>query len=165
MLRIDSPAPDFELQLHNGLRFRLSDQTGQKYVILYFYPRDFTWGCTKEGCLFADHILEIESLDAVLIGINNESVEQHRKFAEKYRFPFALASDPHLEVCHNYRASWLGGKAIRRVTYIINKNRMIKGIAHHELLIDRHWKHVKRVLVRLREDEALRTYNRKAWNL
>ena len=165
MLRIGTYAPDFELKLHTGLRFHLSDQEGSKNVVLYFYPRDFTWGCTKEGCLFADHIREIESMDAVLVGVNGESVEHHRSFAEQYRFPFALASDPQLEVCRNYRALWLNSKAIRRATYVIDKRRTIRGVAHHELLIDRHWSYVKRVLSQIHDDENMRTYNRKAWDL
>lgn len=165
MLRIGTYAPDFELKLHTGLRFNLSDQLGVKNVVLYFYPRDYTWGCTKEGCLFADHIREIESMDAVLLGVNGESVEQHRTFADEYRFPFPLASDPHLEVCRNYRALWLGSKAIRRVTYVIDKRRVIRGVAHHELLIDRHWSYVKRILGQIRDEDAMKAYNRKAWDL
>lgn len=165
MLRIGTQAPDFELRLHNGLRFRLSDQSGIKNVVLYFYPKDFTWGCTKEGCIFAEHVKEIETQDAVLIGINAESLDRHRAFAQQHRFPFALASDPHLEVCRNYRALWLGGKAVRRVTYVIDRQRIIRGVAHHELLIDKHWQYVKRVLSQLHEDEEQRSYNRKAWNL
>ena len=165
MLRIGTYAPDFELKLHTGMRFHLSDQRGLKNVVLYFYPRDYTWGCTKEGCMFADHIREIEAMGAVLIGVNGESLEQHRTFAEEYRFPFPLASDPRLEVCRNYRALWLGSKAVRRVTYVIDKQLMVRGVAHHELLIDRHWSYVKRILAQVGDEEATRSYNRKAWDL
>lgn len=165
MLRIGTYAPDFELRLHNGLRFHLSDQRGTKNVVLYFYPKNHTWGCTREGCLFAHHIREIEALDAVLVGVNGETLEEHRAFAEAYRFPFPLASDTRLEVCRNYRALWLGSKAIRRVTYVIDKQLVVRGVAHHELLIDKHWSYVKRILTHLREEETVRAYNRKAWEL
>ena len=165
MLRIGDKAPDFEVRLHNGLRFRLSDQLGERNVILYFYPKNFTWGCTVEGCLFTDHIEAIRAMGAEIIGINNDSIESHRQFVRKYDFAFPLACDPTLEVCRNYRALWLNGLAIRRVTYIIDKRGIVRGKAHYELLIKKHWDSVVRTLTQLHEDDQLRVYNRKAWNL
>ncbi|MBF8249229.1 MAG: Thiol peroxidase, Bcp-type [Bacteroidetes bacterium] len=165
MVRIGSVAPDFEVKLHTGVRFRLSDQRGERIVVLYFYPRDFTWGCTKEGCMFAEHIQEIKKLDATVIGINGQSLADHKKFAKQYNFPFPLGSDPDLSVCRNYRVLWLRGLAIRRATYIIDKHQTVRGVAHHEFLIDRHWKYVLRVLKGLKEEEEIKTFNRQAWDL
>ncbi|MGB2867315.1 MAG: peroxiredoxin [Bacteroidota bacterium] len=165
MLNIGDRAPDFELRLHTGVRFRLSDQRGERNVVLYFYPKDFTWGCTKEGCLFTEHIEKIHELDTEIIGVSGDSLEVHKKFAREYGLAFPLASDPKLEVCRNYRALWLRGVAIRRITYVIDKRSIIRGIAHHELLIDRHWKHVVRVLTELKEEETIKAYNKQAWDL
>ena len=165
MLRIGDKAPDFDLKLHTGHRFRLSDQYAERNVVLYFYPKNFTWGCTKEGCLFTKHIEEIRQLDAEIVGINDDSVEHHRSFVKQYDFAFPLASDPTKEVCRNYRALWLNGVAIRRVTYIIDKRGLVRGVAHYELLIRKHWDSIVRTLKELREEERIRTYNRKAWNL
>ncbi len=165
MLRIGEKAPDFEVKLHTGVRFRLSDQRDERNVVLYFYPKDFTWGCTKEGCLFAGHIQEIRSLNALIIGVNGDGMETHRKFAKEYNFPFPLGSDPDLEVCRNYRVLWMRGIAVRRVTYIIDKKQYVRGVAHHELLIERHWKYILRTLRQLKEEQDVEEYNRQAWNL
>jgi peroxiredoxin len=99
------------------------------------------------------------------VGINNDSTENHRQIAKSVNIAFALASDPTLEVCRNYRALWLNGLAIRRITYIIDKRGIVRGMAHHELLVQQHWNHVVRTLQELNEDEQIRTFNRKAWNL
>lgn len=165
MLRIGDRAPNFEVKLHTGVRFRLSDQRDERNVVLYFYPKDFTWGCTKEGCLFASHIQEIRNLNAMIIGVNSDDLEKHKEFAKEYNFPFPLGSDPELEICRNYRVLWLRGVAVRRVTYIIDKKQTIRGVAHHELLIERHWRYILRTLKQLKEEEATAQYNRQAWNL
>ena len=165
MLKVGDTAPDFEIKLHTGVRFRLSDQRGQRNVVLYFYPKDFTWGCTKEGCLFASHIHEISRLNAIIIGINGDSLESHKRFANEYNFPFPLGSDDDLGISRTYRVLWLRGIAVRRVTYIIDVAQNIRGVAHHELLIDRHWNYVVRTLKELHGVEEIRNYNRQAWNL
>ena len=158
-------APDFEIRLHSGLRFRLSDNRGERNVVLFFFPREGTWTGTREVEVFARHMKDLESYDAVLLGVNNAQPEEHRTFAEQNRLPIYLGSDPELEVCRNYRVLWLGSKAIRRVTYIIDKNLIVQGVAHHELLVERHWTHVRRVLETLGEESRIASYNRKAHNL
>lgn len=159
-MTIGDLAPDFQLPLHTGEEFRLSNYRGRKNVVLYFYPRDFTWGCTKEGCLFSSNIREIEQMGALIIGISADTIDSHRKFAEENNFVFPLASDEHMEVCRNYRTLWLRGLAIRRMTYIIDKQGIIRGKTHHELLIDRHWNYVLRVLNELDDHDSIRQYNR-----
>ena len=165
MLPIGALAPDFELPLHTGDTFHLSSHRKKHHVILYFYPKDFTWGCTQEGCLFSEHLKTIQSLEGVVVGINSDSLELHRSFAEHYNLGFPLASDTHLEVCRNYRALWLRGFAIKRITYVIDKRGIIQGKAHHELLIDKHWEYVLRTLNELYQNDQARTYNRKYWDL
>ncbi|MBI5463549.1 MAG: peroxiredoxin [Ignavibacteriales bacterium] len=160
MLRIGDIAPDFELRLHNGHRFRLSDQRGERNVVLYFYPKDFTLGVTKASELFSSHIEEIGRLNATVIGISGDTLENHRRFAKTYELAFPLASDPKLIVCRNYRAVWLLGMAMKKITYVIDLKGRIRAIAHHELLVKRHWDHVLRVLRQIQEES---TYSDKSW--
>lgn len=153
-MRVGEVAPDFQLPLNTGEDFRLSLQRGKKNVVLYFYPRDFTRGCTREGCLFSSHIKEIERLEAIIIGISADPVESHRDFVRKYNLAFALASDAGMTVSKQYGAQWLYGIAIRRLTYVIDKEGIIRGKTHHEVRINRHWDYVRGVL---RELEVTRT--------
>ncbi len=148
-MRVGEMAPEFQLPLNTGDNFRLSQYRGTKNVVLYFYPRDFTAGCTKEGCLFTSHIREIERLGAVIIGISADSIESHRNFVLEYKLAFPLASDMQMSVCKDYDALWLFGIAIRRLTYVIDKEGFVRGRIHHELRINRHWDDVLRVLRKL----------------
>ncbi len=154
-MTIGDQAPDFELPLENGERFRLSDFRAKKNVVLYFYPRDFTWGCTKEGCTFSSHFAEIVKLNAVIVGISSDSVELHRTFSAQYHFPFPLASDEEMVVCRLYDAERIWGKAARRMTYVVDRNGIIRGKAQFEILIDRHWEYVAKILRELNTDEAM----------
>jgi thioredoxin-dependent peroxiredoxin len=153
-MRVGEVAPDFQLPLNTGEDFRLSLQRGSKNVVLYFYPRDFTWGCTREGCLFSSHIKEIERLEAIIIGISADRLESHRDFVREYNLAFALASDAGMTVSKQYGAQRLYGIAIRRLTYVIDKEGIIRGKTHHEVRINRHWDYVLGVL---RELEVTRT--------
>jgi len=118
-------APDFELESDGGESVRLSDYRG-KPVILYFYPKDNTPGCTKEACDIRDAWGEFERRGAVVLGISADSVSSHERFKEKYRLPFTLLSDPEHEVIERYGA-WkpkrLAGKSflgIVRSTFLID---------------------------------------------
>jgi peroxiredoxin Q/BCP len=97
------PAPAFTLADADGKRISLGDFAG-KNVILYFYPKDDTPGCTKEACGFRDGWKEIQKLDAVVIGVSADGGESHRKFAAKYKLPFPLLSDPDRKVMQKYGA-------------------------------------------------------------
>lgn len=101
MLEIGTKAPDFTLPNQDGKEVSLSDFLGKK-VILYFYPRDNTPGCTKQACAFAQANEELEQLGAAVIGISKDSAASHRKFADKYELPFLLLSDPELKVIQQY---------------------------------------------------------------
>ena len=101
MLEIGSAAPDFTLPDQNGKMHSLSDYKGQK-VILYFYSKDMTSGCSKQACGFAELYPQFREKDAVIIGISKDTVASHKKFEEKYGLPFTLLSDPDLEVIRAY---------------------------------------------------------------
>lgn len=148
-MRVGDEAPDFQLPLHTGEVARLSQYRGKKNVVLYFYPKDFTSGCTKEGCLFSSHTEEINRLETVIIGISADTLESHKAFAREYKLAFALAADVKKTVCRIYGALWFGGIAIRRLTYIIDKKGIIRGKTRHEFRIERHWEYVRTVLTEL----------------
>ena len=101
MLAIGTKAPDFTLPDQNGKMHSLSDWKGQK-VILYFYSKDMTSGCTKQACGFAELYPQFREKDAVVIGISKDTVASHKKFEEKYGLPFTLLSDPELKTIQAY---------------------------------------------------------------
>lgn len=130
MLEVGSMAPDFELPDQNGNKHRLSDYRGKK-VILYFYPKDNTSGCTKQACGFADRYPQITEKGAVVLGVSRDSVLSHKKFEQNYTLPFSLLSDPGLEVIKAY-GIWQEKKNYGRVTmgvvrstYLIDENGVI----------------------------------------
>jgi peroxiredoxin Q/BCP len=100
-LKAGDMAPDFELPSDEGVQFRLSSLRGRK-VILYFYPKDDTPGCTKQACSFRDAYADLESVDAVVVGVSPDSPDSHVKFKRKYRLPFTLLSDPDHSVASQY---------------------------------------------------------------
>ena len=130
MLNIGQIAPDFELPDQNGDMHRLSDYRGQR-VVLYFYPRDNTPGCTKQACGFGDRYPQIREKGAVVLGVSKDSVASHKKFEEKYGLPFTLLSDPELSVIQAYDV-WKEKKnygkvsmGVVRTTYLIDEKGII----------------------------------------
>ena len=130
MLPINTPAPDFELPDQNGEPRRLSDYRGQK-VILYFYPRDMTSGCTKQACSFRDLMPQFREKGAVILGVSRDSVASHKKFEEAHGLPFPLLSDPELTVIQTYDV-WKEkmsfgkpGMGVVRSTYLIDEDGII----------------------------------------
>lgn len=119
-------APDFTLQDKDGNEVSLSHFLGKK-VVLYFYPKDNTPGCTRQACAFAAHYQEFRQRDVVVIGISKDSVASHSKFAEKYNLPFILLSDPELQAIRAYgvwQEKKLYGKTsmgVVRTTFIIDE--------------------------------------------
>ena len=133
MLEAGMQAPDFMLPDQNGTMVRLSDFRGQK-VIVYFYPKDQTPGCTKEACAFGTSYPRYESLGIPVIGISKDSVASHKKFAEKYNLPFILVSDTELEAIRSYdvwQEKKLYGKVsmgVVRTTYLIDEEGQIEKV-------------------------------------
>ena len=130
MLDVGMKAPDFTLHDQNGQLIRLSDFLGKK-VVLYFYPKDNTPGCTRQACAFAASYEAFKALDVVVIGVSKDSVISHAKFAAKHDLPFILLADPELEAIKAYdvwQEKKLYGKVnmgIVRTTYVIDENGVI----------------------------------------
>jgi peroxiredoxin Q/BCP len=127
-LKVGDTAPDFSLLDEHGLPVSLKDFRGKKVVVLYFYPKDFTSGCTAEACSFRDNYKPIQDKGAVVIGVSLDSVESHSKFSEKHNLPFAILSDKNKEVAKAYGVLGVGGFLTKRVTFIINKDGKITHI-------------------------------------
>lgn len=133
MLEAGIKAPDFKLKDKDGNEVSLSDFKNKK-VVVYFYPRDNTPGCTKQACAFRDNYEEFQNKDVVVIGISKDSVKSHSNFAQKHELPFILLSDPELEAIQAYdvwQEKKLYGKVsmgVVRTTYIIDKNGMIEKV-------------------------------------
>jgi peroxiredoxin Q/BCP len=122
LLSIGAHAPEFSLQDHTGTIRTLSDYKGS-YVVVYFYPKDDTPGCTKEACMIRDMYDEYAQNGIVVLGISKDSPESHIKFKEKYELPFTLLSDPGQSTIQAYGAS--GTLFNKRITYIIDPEGVI----------------------------------------
>lgn len=133
MLEVGKKAPDFSLYNQDDKKISLKDFLGKK-VILYFYPKDDTSGCTKEACSFRDNIPQFSKADAVILGISPDSVKSHKKFSEKYKLPFDLLADEEKKVIEKYgvwkEKSMYGRKymGVVRTTFIIDKKGKLKKI-------------------------------------
>jgi peroxiredoxin Q/BCP len=130
MLEVGTKAPDFTLPDQNGQMHSLSDYLGQK-VILYFYPKDMTAGCTKQACAFGELYPQFREKGAVVLGVSKDSVASHKRFEEKHGLPFTLLSDVDREVIQAYDV-WKEKKnygkvsmGVLRTTYLIDENGII----------------------------------------
>ena len=138
MLKKGSQAPDFEGELDDGGTFRLSDLRGKKNVVLYFYPKDFTPGCTREACMFQENYAEVEQYDAVIVGVSADAADSHRAFRAKHGLGFPLIADTNKKIAKAYDAKGFLGLIAVRVTYVIDKTGLIRSVIRHDLAIGRH---------------------------
>ncbi|WP_394966492.1 thioredoxin-dependent thiol peroxidase [Candidatus Allofournierella merdipullorum] len=133
MLEVGMKAPGFTLQDQDGREVSLADFLGKK-VVLYFYPKDSTPGCTRQACAFAGSLSEIKAQGAVVLGVSKDSVASHRKFADKYGLPFTLLSDPQLEAIQAYgvwQEKKLYGKVsmgVVRTTFLIDEEGTVTAV-------------------------------------
>ena len=152
MLEIGTKAPDFTLPDINENLVSLNDFKG-KNIVLYFYPKDNTSGCTKEACNFRDDFPDFKKLKAVILGISPDSVESHKKFFDKYELPFSLLSDEKKQVHEKYgvwkEKSMYGRKymGVERSTFIIDKTGKVRKIFRKVKVAD----HNKEVMEALKE--------------
>jgi len=156
MLKEGMKAPDFALPDQNGEHVKLSDLKN-KWIVLYFYPKDMTPGCTTEACNFQEVLPALNDSDAVVLGISKDSVERHKKFSGKYNLSFKLLSDAVSDVCETYgvwQKKKLYGKeymGIVRSTFIINPQGKIVKV-YPKVKVKEHHREVLEDLSRLRNN-------------
>ena len=127
LLAIGDAAPDFRLPTEDGSYIALSNFLGKKNLVVYFYPKDFTTGCTAEACRFRDSYESFKDLGAEVIGISSDSQDSHRDFSQRYHLPFILLSDADGSVRKAYEVKKTLGLFAGRVSFVIDK----KGIIRH----------------------------------
>jgi peroxiredoxin Q/BCP len=123
--QLGSPAPEFKLQDQSGKSHQLKDYRG-KWVVLYFYPKDMTPGCTTQACEFRDNIFAFRDAGAVVLGISVDDVESHKKFSEKNSLPFPILADPTRETARRYDVMSFTGFAKRETFLIDPQGRVVK---------------------------------------
>lgn len=134
MLKVGDKAPEFKLQSNSGEEVSLSQFLWNKDVVLYFYPKDNTSGCTKEACSFRDNLDQFDKKDTVILGVSPDSVKSHQNFIQKQNLNFTLLSDPDHELAEAYgvwgEKSMYGKKymGILRSTFVIGKDGIIKNV-------------------------------------
>ncbi|MBI1390717.1 MAG: thioredoxin-dependent thiol peroxidase [bacterium] len=153
-VEVGKAAPAFSLPASNGKKVSLKDFKGEKQVVLYFYPKDDTPGCTREACAFRDNKKSFDEADAVILGVSRDGLASHDKFIQKFELPFLLLSDEKEEVCNKYEVikekNMYGKKSIgiERSTFVIGKDGKIKKI-FRRVKVDGH---AEKVLAALKEE-------------
>jgi peroxiredoxin Q/BCP len=142
-VQIGDRAPDFELPGLSGKRVKLSDFVGKKTIVLYFYPKDETPGCTKEACSFRDAYEDFSGAGAEVIGVSADDVATHESFAAHHRLPFVLASDADGRARKAYGVKKTLGLFAGRVTYVIDREGVVRDVFESQL---RFLEHVRRAL-------------------
>jgi thioredoxin-dependent peroxiredoxin len=131
-------APDFALQSANGETVRLSDFLGKKNVVLYFYPKDESKGCTAEACAFRDSYQDFKDAGAEVIGVSNDSVKSHQGFATHHQLPFMLLSDQSGTLRKRYGVPAVMGFIPGRVTYVIDKDGIVRHVFNSAINMNAH---------------------------
>lgn len=128
-LKVGDVVPSFQAKASNGILFESSTIVGQKPVVLYFYPKDDTPGCTQQACSFRDMYEDFTELGAEVIGVSGDSIASHEKFADKYQLPFTLLSDSDKKIRNMFGVpTALFGLIPGRVTYVLDENGIIRFI-------------------------------------
>lgn len=150
-LAIGSQTPTFELQNQFGQTFNIDSVVGKKNLVIYFYPKDDSPGCTKEACSFRDQYAVFNDADAMIIGISAQSVESHAEFAKKHHLNYTLLSDPDNKVRSLFGVHGnLAGLIPGRVTFVINKEGKIVYVFNSQLEAEKHVDEALRILQQLK---------------
>ncbi len=154
-LSIGAQAPDFSAETHDGVALQLSEILEHSAVVLFFYPRDFTPGCTAEACAFRDDYTDFVEAGATVIGVSADSGESHRRFAQHHNLPFALISDADGALRKAYGVDKVWGVLPGRVTFVIDRQRVVRNVFDSALFARRHSGDALSMVARLlREDSA-----------
>ncbi len=148
-VNVGDAAPEFDLSDSSGKRVRLSDFRGKKSVVLYFYPKDDTPGCTKEACSFRDQYEALKDAGAEVIGVSSDSEASHQKFATKHKLPFTLVADAGGAVRKRYGVRATLGILPGRVTFVIDREGIVRHVFNSQLQATKHVDEALGVLKRL----------------
>lgn len=154
MLKAGSRAPEFILPDTDGIETSLSDLLQNGTLILYFYPADFTPGCTKEACSIRDIHNDIQSVGLQVVGISPQDEDSHRRFRDEHNLPFILLSDPGKVAIKMYEVDGPFGVGVRRATFLINQDRTIRDAMLADVRIGRHKAFIEKAVI-LRETAGL----------
>ncbi|WP_093713179.1 peroxiredoxin [Actinacidiphila alni] len=149
MLQVGTKAPDFTLPDQSGKPVSLGDFLGEKVVVLYFYPKDNTRGCTTEACTFRDSYESFTDAGAEVIGVSSDSVATHEQFAGAHGLPFVLLADTDKAVRKQYGATSLGGVMPGRVTFVIDREGVIRHAFSSQMNIGGHIEDALKVVKQL----------------
>ncbi|HUX72283.1 MAG TPA: peroxiredoxin [Steroidobacteraceae bacterium] len=147
MLKRGERAPEFTLPDQHGKDRSLSEMLKSGPVLLYFYPADFTPGCTRQACTLRDIHTQIREVGLTIAGISPQSAESHGRFQQKYRLPFTLLSDPQKTVIKMYGVDGPLGIGVRRATYLIDGARAILGVVLADFRIGRHEEFIRKAVM------------------
>jgi peroxiredoxin Q/BCP len=150
VVRVGEPAPDFEIPSSTGETVRLSDFRGKSEVVLFFYPKDNTPGCTVEACAFRDSYEAFREAGAEVIGISGDPVDSHRRFAERFRLPFVMVSDVDGSVRRRYCVDRTLGLLPGRVTYVIDRDGIVRHVFSSQFRPKKHVAEALKILESLR---------------
>jgi peroxiredoxin Q/BCP len=145
MLKVGDVAPDFSIAATNGTKVSLNSLRGRP-VVLYFFPKAFTMGCTIETRQFRDNYEELSALGVEVIGISVDRFDQQCRFASDNKLPFPLVGDEDKKICDNYGVLWPLIKLPQRITFVIDEAGLIQAVFHHEVQISRHLDDVRKFL-------------------
>ncbi len=145
MLKTGQAAPDFAFRNTQGEQVHLHDLLGEKSAVVYFYPQDFTPGCTKEACSFRDMYPTIQGRDVEVVGVSPQGEESHERFRTRYKIPFPLAADTDHAIAKAYGIRSLLGLT-KRVTFVIDRQGIIRNVIHSELRIGKHLNGVQTII-------------------
>jgi len=151
LIQVGDCAPDFTAQSQTGQQVSLADYTGKRAVVLFFYPKDGTAICTKEACRFRDAYEEFVQAGAVVIGVSSDSDERHRAFATGHRLPFVLLSDADGSLRRAFGVPRTLGIIPGRVTYVIDKQGVVRHVFRAQFSADRHVEQALTVVRQLAE--------------
>jgi len=152
-VKVGDKGPDFTLPSQIGDNVTLSEFFGKKNVVLYFYPKDESPGCTKEACTFRDNYEQLANLGAEVLGISGQSVESHKSFAMHYGLPFILLADVDNKVRELYGVHSTMGIIPGRVTYIIDKKGVVRQVFVSQTQAQRHVEEAKKTLMEIEKEE------------
>lgn len=156
MLKAGAKAPEFVLSNDEGGETSLSELLQDGPLILYFYPADFTPGCTKEACSIRDIHNDIQSVGLQVAGISPQDVDSHREFRDKYELPFTLLSDPDKVAIKMYDVDGMFGVGVQRATFLIGQDRTIQDAVIANVRIGRHQEFIEKAVM-LREAAGKRS--------